>query len=200
MDSKISVCGPFSVGNTFDIPTKNWIHCLYFGMSSNPFPFAGMGLMIKLSARGHKAIIGHDQLDNCLHAYFLHYAYGHCQSVPILVDISPEFAYCRPNFVHLGDRIICVVMAIVVAEFEELRVFVATFQVSRVNRRSIYLDLWEKWVTYDLDGHDDTDVDDTIANRCKFIRFKILNTHLSVYKSKPSKYKIVSDCIGAYLL
>ena len=60
MDSKISICGPFSVGNTFDIPTKNWIHCLYFGMSSNPFPFAGMGLMIKLSARGHKAIIGHD--------------------------------------------------------------------------------------------------------------------------------------------
>ena len=91
-------------------------------------------------------------------------------------------------------------MAIVVVEFEELRVFVATFQVSRVNRRSIYLDLWEKWVTYDLDGHDETDVDDTIADRCKFIRFKILNTHLSVYKSKPSKYKIVSDCIGAYLL
>ena len=188
------------MGNTFDIPTKNWIHCLYFGMSSNPFPFAGMGLMIKLSARGHKAIIGHDQLDNCLHAYFLHYAYGHCQSVPILVDISPEFAYCCPNFVHLGDGIICVVMAIVVAEFEELHVFVATFQVSRVNRRSIYLDLWEKWVTYDLDGHDDTDVDDIIANLCKFIRFKILNTHLSVYKSKPSKYKIVFDCIGAYLL
>lgn len=200
MDSRISVCGPFSVGYTFDIPTKKWFHYLYFGMSPSPFPFAGMGLMIKLSGRGHKAIIGHDQLDNCLRAYFLHYSYGHCQSVPIPADIPPEFAYCRPNFVHLGDGIICVVMAIVVAEFEELRIFVATFQVSRVNRRSIYLDLWEKWVTYDLDGHDDADVDDTTANRCKFIRFKILNTHLSVYKSKPSKYKIFSDCIGAYLL
>nr|POF12013.1 hypothetical protein CFP56_47270 [Quercus suber] len=143
MDSKISVCGPFSVGYTFDIPTKKWIHCLYFGVSPSPFPFAGMGLMIKLSTRGDKAIIGHEQLDNCLRAYFLHYAYGHCQSVPIPVDIPPEFAYCRPNFFHLGDGIICVVMAVVVAEFEELRIFVATFQVSRVNRQSIYLDLWE---------------------------------------------------------
>ncbi|KAL0000140.1 hypothetical protein SO802_019742 [Lithocarpus litseifolius] len=117
MDSKISVCGPFSVGYTFDIPTKKWFHCLYF------------------------AIIGHDQLDNCLRAYFLHFTDGHCQSVPIPVNIPPEFSCCRPNFVHLGDGIICVVMAIVVAEFEELRIFVATFQVSRVNRQRIYLDL-----------------------------------------------------------
>jgi hypothetical protein len=57
------------------------------------------------------------------------------QSVP--VDVPNEFAQSRTNFVHLGEGIICLVMSVVLPQYDEFRIFVATFKVSRAQLRKI---------------------------------------------------------------
>ena len=175
---------------------------------------AGIQLvMIKVSTSGNYIVIGYKEENLQLCAFFLHYASGFMHSVALPIAIPPIFRRSHPNFVHLGDGIICYVAAVELTDKALFQIFFATFKVSKPNQKYIF---WKEnlWVDYDFISFsinffyrivDDPNFTEhpfyeRIENRETFIITEVLASHVFTFDLNSDNPNMVVNCTGSYLL